>query len=75
MLSVSPCIISNLGTCNNLQIWHTLQIGLSNLATVVESDPNAPFSIATTLRCKGGYYAITWIAPLYPKPVPYNAEC
>ena len=24
-----------------------------NLATVVEGDPKAPFSIATTLRCRG----------------------
>ena len=28
------------------------------LATVVESDPKAPFSIATTLRSKGGCYSI-----------------
>ena len=36
------------------------------LATIVESDPKAPFSIATTPRCRGGRYSIPWIAPLYP---------
>ena len=33
------------------------------LATLVEGDPNAPFSIATTLRCKGEYYSIPRNAP------------
>ena len=36
------------------------------LATVVEGDPKAPFSIATTLRCRGSCYSYPWIAPLYP---------
>ena len=36
------------------------------LATVVEDDPKAPFSIATTLKCKRGRYSFPWIAPLYP---------
>ena len=31
---------------------------------IVEGDPNALFSIATTSRCKGGRYSISWIAPL-----------
>ena len=37
--------------------------------------PKAPFSIATTARCRGGHYSFPWIAPLYPWTVPYNAEC
>ena len=41
-----------------------------NLATVVEGNPKAPFSIATTLRCRGGLNSLPWIAPLYP----YNAK-
>ena len=45
------------------------------LATVVESDQKAPFSIATTQRCRGGRYSFPWIAPLYPLYVPYVAEC
>ena len=45
------------------------------LATVVEGGPKAPFSIATTPRCRGGRYSFPWIAPLYPWYVPYNAEC
>ena len=27
------------------------------LATIVEGDPKVPFSIATTLRCRGGHYS------------------
>ena len=34
------------------------------LATVVEDDPKAPFSIATTSKCRGGRYSFSWIAPL-----------
>ena len=42
------------------------------LATLVEGDPKAPFSIATTTRCKEGCNSIPWIAPHYPWSVPYN---
>ena len=35
------------------------------LVILVEGDPKAPFSIATTLRCRGGRYSFRWIAPLY----------
>ena len=45
------------------------------LATVVEGDQKAPFSIATTPRCWGGRYSFPWIAPLYPRYVSYIAEC
>ena len=36
------------------------------LATIVEGNPKAPFSIATTPRCRGGRYSFPWIAQLYP---------
>ena len=36
------------------------------LVTVVKGDQKAPFSIATTPRCRGGRYSFPWIAPLYP---------
>ena len=36
------------------------------LTAVVESNPKAPFTIATTPRCKRDYYSLPWIAPLYP---------
>ena len=36
------------------------------LATIVEGDPKAPFSIATTPRCRGGRYSFPRISPLYP---------
>ena len=45
------------------------------LATVVKSDQKAPFSLATTPRCRGGCYSFLWIAPLYPWYVPFIAEC
>ena len=45
------------------------------LATLDEDNPKAPFSIATTQRCRRGRDSIPWIAPLYPGSVPYNAEC
>ena len=45
------------------------------LATVVEGDQKAPFSIATTSRCREGRYSFPWIAPLYSWYVPYIAEC
>ena len=35
------------------------------LATVVEGNPKAPFSIATTPRYRGGHYSFCWIAPRY----------
>ena len=34
------------------------------LMTAVESDPKAPFSIATTPMCRGEQYFISWIVPL-----------
>ena len=46
-----------------------------NLATVVEGDTKAPFSIAITPRLRGGRYSFPWIAPLYPLSLPYNTEC
>ena len=36
------------------------------LKRLVEGDSKAPFSIATTPRCRGGHYFILWIAPFYP---------
>ena len=44
------------------------------LATVVEGDPKAPFTIATTPRCRWGHYSFPWIAPLYSWYVLY-IEC
>ena len=41
-----------------------------------EGDLKAPFSIATTPRCRGGKrYSFPWITPLYPWFLPYSAEC
>ena len=43
------------------------------LATLVEGNPQATFSIATTPKCREGRYSIPWIAPALP--LSYNAEC
>ena len=39
-----------------------------------EVDLKAPFSIATTPRCRGGRYSFPWIALLYSWSLPYSAE-
>ena len=41
---------------------------------LVESDSKAPFSIATTPRCREGRYFIPWIAPLYPYIIVLSAK-
>ena len=51
--------------CLNIYIY--IYIYIYKLATFVESDPKAPFSIATTLRCRGGRYSSLWAVPLYPR--------
>ena len=47
-------------------IYMHINVSKVKLATIVEGDPKAPFSIATTPRCRGGRYSIPRIAPLYP---------
>ena len=54
---------------------HIEQISKVRLVTVVEDDPKAPFSIATTPRCREESYSFPWIAPLYLWSLPYIAEC
>ena len=44
------------------------------LVIIVEGDQKAPFSIATTPKCRRGRYSFPWFAPLYPRYVPYIAE-
>ena len=67
-LSLSVCVCA----CGKKS---RVYISKVKLATVVESDLKAPFSIATTPMCRGGRYSFPWIAPLYPWYVPYIAEC
>ena len=45
------------------------------LATIVEGDSKALFSIASTPRCRLVRYSFPWIAPLYPCFLLFNAEC
>ena len=44
------------------------------MVTLVNADPKAPFSIATTSRCREGWYSVPWIAPLYPWSLHYSDE-
>ena len=45
---------------------HTYEISKVKLVTIVKGNQKAPFSIATTPRCRGKRYSFPWIAPLYP---------
>ena len=47
--------------------WYRVENVKVKLATLVEGDPKAPFSIATTLRYREGRYSTL--------PLSYNAEC
>ena len=70
MIPISSKIILQKGA-----YWKYVPLFVSKLATVVEGDPKAPFSTATTPMSRGGRHFFPWIAPLYPWYVPYNAEC
>ena len=59
----------------HLLTTHDDGISKVKLATIVEGDPKAPFSEATTPRCRGGRYSFPWMAPLYPWYIPYITEC
>ena len=52
-----------------------MYVSKGKLTTVVEGDPNAPFSVAATPRWKEGRYSIRWIASFYSWSLHYNAEC
>ena len=60
-------------------LCHIIRVGHGKekvkLETVVEGDPMAPFSIATTPRCRGGRYSFPWKASLYPWSILYNTAC
>ena len=57
------------------QLGHNSSISKVKLVTLVKGDPEAPFSIAESPRCRGRHYSILLIAPLYPGSLPYNADC
>ena len=44
----------------------TEMLTVRELRTLYEGDQKAPFSIATTPRCRGGCYSFPWIAQLHP---------
>ena len=47
------------GVCVLIIITEYMQNKKVKLATLVEGDPKAPFSIADTLRCREGRYSIS----------------
>ena len=49
--------------------------GLTILDVIQTSLVKAPFSIATTPRCRRGHYSFSWIALLSPWYMPYIAQC
>ena len=59
-------IFYSLRTYANERLIFLLNNVIILLATVVEGNPKASFSIATTSRCREGCYSFPWIAPLYP---------
>ena len=54
-------------------INHLFAHNLRKLAILIKGDSKAPFSIATTPRCREGCYSIPRIAPLYPWSSPHSA--
>ena len=56
-----------MASCNDPKSFDSFNTYVKvKLATVVKGNQKALFSIATTLRCRGGRYSFLWIAPLYP---------
>ena len=73
MMFMDACISKQLSSCkiNFMSHVHILDKAVyesiyKKLATIVEGDLKALFSIATTLRSRGECYSIPCIAPLYP---------
>ena len=59
----------------NTEPYNYIYIYIYKLAAVVEGDQNAPFSIVTTPMCREARNSFPWIAPFYPRSLPYSAEC
>ena len=55
-------------------ILNAIRMSKVKLATIVEGDKNALFSIATTPNCKEGRFSFPWIVLFYPWYVPHIAE-
>ena len=60
-------------TQQNIDIHHGIKVKVK-LVTLVEEDPKASFSIATSPKCRRERHSIPWIDPPYLLSVPYNAE-
>ena len=53
------CVCVCLYACMYMSVcvYLYIYVYISNLANIVEGEPKAPFSLATTLRCKGRCYS------------------
>ena len=60
---VSHC---NIMVIEVVKLTIAIKLKKVKLATLVQGELKAPFSIATTPRCQGGRFSISWIAQLYP---------
>ena len=78
VMDVSIVVVGALTCCTLLHPVYDLKTAQKKcklkLAAVEEGDPKAPFSIATTPKCREGRYSFPWTAPLYPWSVPFNVE-
>ena len=59
-ISTTMILLITAGTYHSLKLLRSHDI--VKLATLVEGDSKAPFSIATTLGCRVGCYSFPWIA-------------
>ena len=54
--------------CVYVWVCVCMYVCMYNLEGVVEGDQKVPFSIATTLKSRGGHYSFPWNAPLKLDP-------
>ena len=57
-MCMRACVFVCANACAYLCVLHTSKKKKVKLATLIDGDPKAPFSIATTPRCMGGCYSI-----------------
>ena len=48
---------------------------VSKIGNCCQGQPEGFLLISYYTICKGGCYSFPWITPLYPRAIPYNAEC
>ena len=64
-VSAKRSVIENKSVDMYFPLYIHIYVNKVKLATLVEGDQKAPFSIATKPTCRGGCYSSPGIAPLY----------